>query len=144
MQCAIFGRLSALTTVRCSAASSAISKCRPLCSSTGNWPDSPGVDLTLIHRRQLGPEHSDRIDKAFHTLEDVGDRLAFVRSPFNLENAAATADAIGADLIVLDYIQRIPPPGEHGDRRGSIDKTMDFLRQFADQEMALIADRRRC
>ena len=43
-----------------------------------------------------------------------------------------------ADLLLLDYIQRIPPPGEHGDRRGAIDKTMDYLRQFADAGVAVV------
>ncbi|MGD9647473.1 MAG: hypothetical protein AB7U73_17295, partial [Pirellulales bacterium] len=42
------------------------------------------------------------------------------------------------DLLVLDYIQRIPPPGEHGDTRGSVDATMNSLRQFADAGYAVI------
>ena len=37
-------------------------------------------------------------------------------------------------MLLLDYIQRIPPPGDHGDRRGSVDATMNYLRQFADAE----------
>ena len=36
-------------------------------------------------------------------------------------HVAASADAFDAGLLVLDYIQRIAPPGEHGDRRGSVD-----------------------
>ena len=64
-----------------------------------------------------------------HTLEAIGERLAFVRPPFDLENVAASADAFHADLIVLDYIQRIPPPGTHGDRRGAVDANMNYLRQ---------------
>ncbi len=73
-----------------------------------------------------------------NTLETLADRLAFVRPPFNLENVAASADAFHADLMVLDYIQRIPPPGEHGDKRGSVDATMDYLRQFADAGVAVL------
>src|SRR5262249_53297671 len=34
--------------------------------------------------------------------------------------------------------QRIPPPGEHGDKRGAVNATMDFLRQFADAGVAVI------
>src|SRR5262249_17497858 len=49
-----------------------------------------------------------------------------------------TADAFDADLLLLDYIQRIPPPGEHPDKRGSVNATMDYLRQFADAERAVI------
>ena len=97
-----------------------------------------GIDLTLIRHRRLGAEHADRIDQALHTLEPLADRLAFVRPPFDLANVAATADAFDAGLLVLDYIQRIPPPGEHGDRRGAVDATMDYLRQFADAGVAVI------
>src|SRR5207302_3737634 len=43
-----------------------------------------------------------------------------------------------AGLIVLDYIQRIAAPGEHGDRRGAVDATMSYLRQFADAGTAII------
>ena len=97
-----------------------------------------GVDLTLIHRRQLEAEHSEWIERGIQTLESIGERLNFLRPPFNLQNVAETVDATESGLVVLDYIQRIPPPGEQGDRRGSIDRTMDFLRQFADADMAVL------
>lgn len=51
---------------------------------------------------------------------------------------AASADDFGARLILLDYIQRIRPPGAHGDRRGSVDATMDYLRRFAGADVAVI------
>ena len=97
-----------------------------------------GIDLTLIRYRRLGAEHADRIDQAMHTLEPLAERLAFVRPPFDLKNVAATADDFGAHLLLLDYIQRIPPPGEHGDKRGAVNATMDYLRQFADAGFAVI------
>ena len=84
------------------------------------------------------PEHADRIDQAMHTFEPLADRLAFVRPPFNLENVAASADGFHADLLVLDYIQRIPPPGQHADKRVSVNATMDYLRQFADAPVAVL------
>jgi replicative DNA helicase len=71
-------------------------------------------------------------------LERIADRLAFVRAPFDLANVALTADAIDAGLILIDYIQRVCAPGEHGDRRGAVDATMDYLRQFADAGTAII------
>jgi replicative DNA helicase len=97
-----------------------------------------GVDVTAIRYRRLAAEHADRLDQGLHTLESIADRLAFVRPPFNLANVAAAADAYHADMIVLDYIQRIPPPGEHGDKRGSVDATMNYLRQFADAGVAVL------
>jgi replicative DNA helicase len=51
---------------------------------------------------------------------------------------AATDDSVQADLLLLDYIQRIAPPGKHADRRGSVDATMNYLRQFAENGIAVI------
>jgi replicative DNA helicase len=97
-----------------------------------------GIALTTIRRRQLGPEHADRIDQALTTIEAIADRLVFCRPPFDLVNVAATADAFDADLLLLDYIQRIRPPGDHADPRRSVDVTMDYLRKFADEGFAVI------
>jgi replicative DNA helicase len=97
-----------------------------------------GIGLSTIRRRHLTGEHAERIDKAMNTLEPLADRLAFVRPPFDLANVAATADAFHAGLILLDYIQRIPPPGDHGDKRGAVDATMNYLRQFADAGVAMM------
>jgi replicative DNA helicase len=98
-----------------------------------------GIDLSVIRHRKLGEEHGDRMAKAFATLEPLCERLCFVRPPFDLANVAAAADAFGADLLLLDYLQRIKPPGDHNDKRGSVDALMDFLRQFADAGRAIIA-----
>ncbi|HEY2841807.1 MAG TPA: DnaB-like helicase C-terminal domain-containing protein [Pirellulales bacterium] len=97
-----------------------------------------GVDVTAIRYRRLDAKHGDRLDQGLHTLESLAERMAFVRPPFNLDNVAAAADAFHADLIVLDYIQRIPPLGDHGDKRGSVDATMNYLRQFADAGVAVL------
>ena len=97
-----------------------------------------GVDLTTIRYRRLAAIHADRIDQAMNTLEPLADRLCFVRPPFDLANVAAAADAFDAGLLVLDYIQRIAPPGDHADRRGSVDATMNHLRQFADAGVAVV------
>jgi replicative DNA helicase len=97
-----------------------------------------GVDATLIRYRRLDGAHADRIDQALNTLDALADRLAFVSPPFGLANVAATADAFDAGLILLDYIQRIAPPGDHADKRGSVNATMDYLRQFADAGTAVI------
>ncbi len=97
-----------------------------------------GIDLQTIRYRRFGPEHSDRLETGLNTLEDISGRLAFCKPPFDLGNVAGTADAFHANLIVLDYIQRIAPPGEHGDRRGSVDACMNFIRQFADAGVAVI------
>lgn len=97
-----------------------------------------GIDLTTIRYRRLREEHAERIDAGLNTLDELADRLAFVRPPFDLSNVAAVADEFDAGLIVLDYIQRIQPPGEHGDKRGSVDATMSHLRAFADAGVSVV------
>ncbi len=97
-----------------------------------------GIDGETIRYRRFAAEHGDRLDQGLRTLESVADRLAFVRPPFDLANVAASADAFGAELLLLDYIQRIAPPGEHADKRGSVNATMDYLRQFADAGVAVL------
>jgi replicative DNA helicase len=97
-----------------------------------------GIDLTLIRHRRLTDEHAEAVEQGIQALDDLADRLAFVRPPFDLDNVAASADAFEAGLIVLDYIQRINPPNATGDRRGAVSQTMDYLRQFADAGVAII------
>lgn len=98
-----------------------------------------GIDLSLIRHRRLTAEHGERLNRGIATLEPLCERLCFVRPPFDLANVAASADAFDAGLILLDYLQRIKPPGDHGDRRGLVDASMDYLRQFADAGTAILA-----
>ena len=97
-----------------------------------------GIDAADVRYRRLGENHAERLDQALNTLEGLSERLCFVRPPFDLENVAAAADAFAADVLILDYIQRIRSPGEHGDRRGAVDATMNYLRQFADAGVAVV------
>jgi len=97
-----------------------------------------GIDLTTIRYRRLGAEHGERVERGLSALDDLSERLAFVRPPYTLANVAASADAFDASLILIDYIQRVGAPGEHGDRRGAVDATMGYLRQFADAGTAII------
>ena len=97
-----------------------------------------GVGAHFIRKRQLGAEHIEAINRGMSGPERFADRLAFVRSPYDLANVAASADTFDAGLIVLDYVQRIGAFGDHGDRRGAVDATMSYLWQFADAGTALI------
>jgi len=97
-----------------------------------------GIDLSTVRHRRLKAEHGADLERGLDALERIAARLAFVRPPFDLANVAASADAFDAGLIVCDYIQRIGAPGDHGDRRSSVDASMGYLRQFADAGVALI------
>jgi replicative DNA helicase len=96
-----------------------------------------GIDLSSIRHRRLTAMHSERLDTA---LEPLTERLCFVRPPFGLADVAAAAEdgAFEADIIVLDYIQRISPPDANGDKRSEVDATMNYIRQFADVGIAVI------
>lgn len=100
-----------------------------------------GIDLTSIRDRAVEATHMDRIDAAMVSIEPVVERLSFVTAPFDLGNVAEVVDATGADILMLDYIQRIKPAAQVGgkasDRRGDVDATMDYLRQFAEAGMAV-------
>lgn len=104
-----------------------------------------GVPLDIIRHRRIDESHAERVDAGFESMTEVVERLAFVRPPFELANVAAVADAFaplssgGGTVIVLDYVQRIQPPGASGDRRGSVDALMNFIRQFADAGAAVVA-----
>jgi replicative DNA helicase len=98
-----------------------------------------GLQYSRVRLRQLDAVDGERAAVALDDLERIADRLAFVRAPYNLENIAAAADAHDAELIVLDYLQRIRPPGEHSDKRSSVDASMDYMRKFADAGVAVIA-----
>ena len=97
-----------------------------------------GIDLGTIRYRRFDAEHADRLDQAMNTLEPLGERLAFLRPPFDLANVAASADEHRADLLLIDYVQRFAPPGNHVDKRAAINSMMDFLRQFSDAGVGLI------
>lgn len=97
-----------------------------------------GIDLTTIRYRKFDARHNERMETGWNTLQPLAERLCFVEQPYSLDNVANSADAFGANLIVLDYLQRIRPPGDHADKRTSVNATMDHIRGFADCGTAVI------
>jgi replicative DNA helicase len=97
-----------------------------------------GINGETIRNRQIDPQHTDRRDIGLEALQGISDRLCFVQPPFDLDNIAASYDAFDAQMLLLDYIQRIAPSGQHRDKRGSIDAAMTYLRKFADAGAAIL------
>lgn len=97
-----------------------------------------GIDLHTVRHRKLTAEHADRIARGMATLEGIAPRLAFLRPPWTVENLANSADAFQAELIVMDYVQRFTPPGEHLQKKSSVDAVMDYARRMADCGAALV------
>ena len=50
----------------------------------------------------------------------------------------ATADATGADVIVIDYIQRFTIPSDDSEARHRVNRMMDYLRRFASAGVAVV------
>jgi replicative DNA helicase len=99
-----------------------------------------GIEAEVIRHRRFTADHADRLDAGLATVESFAERLAFLEPPFDLSNVAHAADAHAADVIVLDYLQRIMPPGDvGGDTRLRVNATMDTLRQFAAAGCAVLA-----
>lgn len=98
-----------------------------------------GIEAEVIRHRRFTAEHADRLDAGLATVESFADRLAFLEPPFDLANVAHAADAHGADVVVLDYLQRILPPGDVADPRLRANAVMDMLRQFAGAGCAVLA-----
>jgi replicative DNA helicase len=98
-----------------------------------------GVEGGVIRHRRFTAEHADRLDAGLATVESFVERLAFLEPPFDLSNVAHAADAHRADVVVLDYLQRILPPGDVADPRLRANAVMGMLRQFAGQGCAVIA-----
>lgn len=98
-----------------------------------------GIEAEVIRHRRFADEHADRLDAGLATVESFVDRLAFLEPPFDLANVAHAADAHRADVIVLDYLQRIMPPGDVADPRLRANAVMDMLRQFAGAGCAVLA-----
>ncbi|OWK41275.1 DnaB-like helicase C-terminal domain-containing protein [Fimbriiglobus ruber] len=97
-----------------------------------------GVDLRTIRYRKLGAEHADRIAAGLRALVELGTRLAFARPPWTVENVARAGDASGADLIVMDYIQRFTAPGEQSHKKAAVDAVMEYVRGMADCGVAVL------
>ncbi len=98
-----------------------------------------GVPLTTIRRRQVFPDDIEKIRKAMTRISQVVPRLAFVKAPYTLDRIANAADDHGADLIVLDYVQRIDPPGKFTAMRDRVNALMSIMRQLADAGIGILA-----
>jgi replicative DNA helicase len=94
------------------------------------------VPLTDIRGRTLTADAKKKL--RFADVKALAGRLSFVQPPYSLENVAHTADTERSGLIVLDYIQRISPPGAHGERRLAVESSMSYVRQFAERGCGVI------
>jgi replicative DNA helicase len=98
-----------------------------------------GVPAETIRHRRFTAAHRERLDAGIATLESIAERLAFLDSPFSLDNVAMTARAHSADIIVIDYVQRFSAPGKETESRARVARVMDDLRRFASLGLVVVA-----
>jgi replicative DNA helicase len=98
------------------------------------------VPLTSILRRQVHPCDAGRLDDAARVIESVIDRLAFATDPHSLDAIAKAGADFAADVLCLDYVQRIAPSGKASGLRERINLLMTELRRLADKgRVAILA-----
>lgn len=97
-----------------------------------------GVPYSRIRTRSLTEADQAAVATGLATLNAIRDRLAFHTGPFELSAVAGAADGCDADLIVIDYLQRLATPGSHRDKRSQTNAVLDTFRQFADAGRGLL------
>jgi len=95
------------------------------------------VPLTAIQDRTLTPEQLGRVRAAVDALAPVAGRLAFLHAPFALEHVAAAGTAFGANVLILDYIQRFTVGDDGKDKREQLETAATVLRRFCDAGAAV-------
>lgn len=96
-----------------------------------------GVPLTAIADRETGPDDKARVRAAVDALRPAAGRLAFLGPPFALEHVAAAGTAFGADVLILDYLQRFTVETEGRDQRERLETVVTVLRRFCDAGAAV-------
>ena len=96
------------------------------------------VPATSISDRTLTPEQLERVRSAVASLRIIAGRLAFLNPPYSLEHVAAAGTAFGANVLVLDYIQRFAVGDGSKDKREELETGMGVLRRFCDAGAAVL------
>jgi replicative DNA helicase len=92
-----------------------------------------GVPLTDLWERRVHPCDVVRLRKALEVIRSVVDRLMVAGDPHSLGAIATAASDFGADLLCLDYVQRIDPSGDANGMREKINLLMSELRRLANK-----------
>jgi replicative DNA helicase len=96
------------------------------------------VPLSAIADRTLAADQLDRVRAAVAALTPIAGRLAFLHAPFGLEHVAAAGTAFGANVLMIDYIQRFVGDSSK-DRREQLETAATVLRRFCDAGAATLA-----
>jgi replicative DNA helicase len=97
-----------------------------------------GVSYTDIDGRTMISMHARQIEAAIATLRSIGDRLFFMREPFDLETIALSLQDVQPTVLVLDYVQRIECCGGTLEARIRLNNVMSEARNIASAGIAVM------
>ena len=99
-----------------------------------------GIEHNIIKNRFFNDSQCERLQQAVADMTEVMERVTFVLPPIDLRIVQQAMETRGGDLIVLDYLQRIPCSllASAKDMRLEMNQTMNALRVLADQGRCLL------
>lgn len=97
-----------------------------------------GVSYTDIDSRTMISLHARQIEAAIATLASIGDRLFFMREPYDLETIALSLQDVQPTILVLDYVQRIECCGGQLEARIRLNNVMSEARNIASAGIAVM------
>ena len=96
-----------------------------------------GVSASAIQHRQFRGdlEKEEKIKKGLAEIERIADKMDFLRPPFAMDNVVQVVKDTGADMIILDYIQRFAVSSNETakDQRTQLTEVMGIARQIANE-----------
>jgi replicative DNA helicase len=99
------------------------------------------IDLTVLMKHAVLPRHAGRLDQALESLGAIGDRLIFAEPPFEFGAILDEVETVGAGLVVVDYVQRLPVDPRvviHHDDRTRLEGLMNACRDLARRDRCVL------
>lgn len=90
-----------------------------------------GKYLGRVMQNDAQLRSDEDVQRAFATLESIGDRLAFMAAPFSIERIVEAAMVHQPQILVVDYIQRIECCEGVADSRQRLNAIMQEFRRLA-------------
>ena len=97
-----------------------------------------GAPYSRIRERKLTDADKPAVHTALATLAEISDRVTFLTGAFDLAGVVAAGDGCDADLILIDYLQRLGATGQHRDKRSQTNAVLDAFRGFAESGRGLL------
>lgn len=96
------------------------------------------VSYSVIRDRTYRGDTLDRVRSGAELLASLRPRLHFAGPPFTMSRIRAVATSKGADIVLLDYLQRLKPSTDASDQRQQVSDVMSDVRELAMSGVAVI------